>query len=76
MDAPLWTATSYGMLEVETMNNCLNIVDVPSLEVFRDRLGGTSWNVALVRGVGISSRSFSIRTILCFHDSVLPSTHV
>lgn len=35
MDAPLWIATSYGMLEVDPMNSCFTIVDVPSMEVFR-----------------------------------------
>lgn len=45
MDAPLWKATSYGMLEVHPMNSCLAVRDVPSLEVLRDRLDGAWINL-------------------------------
>lgn len=37
MDAPLWIATSYGVLEADPMNSCLTVMDVLSLEVFRAR---------------------------------------
>lgn len=29
MDAPLWIAATYGVLEVDPMNSCLTVMDVP-----------------------------------------------